>query len=140
MVMTTWIATFSHDLNPDQLKDLEVDAVTKEQAEAALEAKLATLSKCSIEWQSFSLLNLRPKRGGVRPGAGRKKGTQGTYGCATKVVRVPTEIAPKLPELLINLEQLKQLLEDWEEESLKSTSPRYDRAKRLITEIRALGF
>ncbi len=138
--MTIWTATLSDDLKCDRIKDLEVKALTQEEAEKALEAELFTLAKHSAEWQNLSIVNIRRKRGGYRPGAGRKKGTQGTYGCATKVVRVPIEIASQLPELLANLEQLRELLLDWEQEASKSTSPRYDRARKLIAEIRGLGF
>jgi hypothetical protein len=138
--MSTWIATLSNDLKPDHLKDLEVEAETQEQAEEVLEDELAVLAKHSSEWQNLSLTNIRRKRGGARPGAGRKKGTQGTYGCATKVIRVPEAIAPELPELITNLEQLRELLTDWEKESSNSTSPRYDRARKLLAEIRGLGF
>jgi hypothetical protein len=138
--MSTWIATLSDDLSPDRLRDLEVEADTQEQAEEVLEAELAVLAKHSSEWQNLSLTNIRRKRGGARPGAGRKKGTQGTYGCATKVIRVPEAIASELPELITNLEQLRELLTDWEKESSNSTSPRYDRARKLLAEIRGLGF
>jgi hypothetical protein len=138
--MSTWIATLSDDLSPDRLRDLEVEADTQEQAEEVLETELAVLVKHSSEWQNLSLTNIRRKRGGARPGAGRKKGTQGTYGCATKVIRVPEAIAPELPELITNLEQLRELLTDWEKEASQSTSPRYDRARKLLAEIRGLGF
>jgi hypothetical protein len=138
--MSTWIATLSDDLSPDRLRDLEVEADTQEQAEEVLEAELAVLAKHSSEWQNLSLTNIRRKRGGARPGAGRKKGTQGTYGCATKVIRVPEAIASELPELITNLEQLRELLTDWEKEASQSTSPRYDRARKLLAEIRGLGF
>ena len=138
--MATWTATLSDDLKPDYIKDLEIEGDTQEEAEQTLEAELRVLGKHSSEWQGLSLVNIRRKRGGARPGAGRKKGTQGTYGCATKVVRVPEDIAPQLPELLTNIEQLRELLNDWEKEASKSTSPRYDRARKLIAEIRGLGF
>ena len=87
---------------------------------------------------------IKKKRGGSRPGAGCPKGTQraGTYGqgVKTKPVRVPTDLADQLPEMLQNLTQLKDLLADWEKEANNSTSPRYDRARKLIAEIKALGF
>jgi hypothetical protein len=134
--MTTWIAVVSNDLIPDYIKELEVEAENREQAEQTLEQTI----RASSDLQNFSAINVRRKRGGARPGAGRKKGTQGTYGCETKVVRVPVDIAPQLPELIANIEQLRELLTDWEEEASKSTSPRYDRARKLISEIRGLGF
>ena len=61
-------------------------------------------------------------------------------GVRTKPVRVPTDLADQLPEMLQNLTQLKDLLADWEKEANNSTSPRYDRARKLIAEIKALGF
>lgn len=134
--MATWIATLSNDLDESKpFKELQVNADNETDA-------IAELSALSVgnEWIGYSLLNVRRKRGGARPGAGRKKGTQGTYGCATKVVRVPEDIAPQLPELLSNIDQLRELLGDWENEASKSTSPRYDRARKLIAEIRGLGF
>jgi hypothetical protein len=134
--MTTWIAVISNDLIPDYIKELEVEADDREQAEQTLEETI----RASSDLQNFSAINVRKKRGGARPGAGRKKGTQGTYGCETKVVRVPVDIAPQLPELIANIDQLRELLTDWEEEASKSTSPRYDRARKLISEIRGLGF
>lgn len=134
--MTTWIAVISNDLIPDYIKEIEIEADDHEQAGQALERTI----RASGDLQNFSAVTVRKKRGGARPGAGRKKGTQGTYGCETKVVRVPVDIAPELPELLTNIGQLKELLTDWEEEASKSTSPRYDRARKLISEIRALGF
>lgn len=134
--MTIWIATLNNDLVEDYFKDVEIDADSREEVETRLEV----LTQQSGDWQNFSVTNIRRKRGGARPGAGRKRGTQGTYGCETKVVRVPVDIAAQVPELLINIEQLRELLNDWEEEASKSTSPRYDRARKLIGEIRGLGF
>jgi hypothetical protein len=138
--MSTWTATLSDDLKPDLIKDLEVEASSREEAEETLETELSVLAKHSSEWQNLSVINIRRKRGGARPGAGRKKGTQGTYGCATKVIRVPEAIASELPELITNLEQLREVLTDWEKEASNSTSPRYDRARKLLAEIRGLGF
>lgn len=134
--MTTWTAALSNDLIPDYIKDLEVEADTREEAEDKLEAVISE----SGDLQNFSMTSIRKKRGGARPGAGRKKGTQGNYGCETVVARVPKHLKEALPELLTNIEQLKELINDWESEANNSTSPRYDRAKKLISEIRALGF
>ena len=136
---TTWIAIFSNDLDGESIKELEIEAAT----EAEVQKKLAEIEYDS-NWLNYSVSSIRKKRGGVRPGAGRPKGKAraGTYGegVATKPVRVPVEIAGRLPEVLQNLEQLGELLSDWENEASKSTSPRYDRAKKLLSEIRALGF
>lgn len=137
--MTTWTAVLSNDLISDYIKDLEVEAETQEEAEE----KLETTIRKSGDLQNFSMTSIRKKRGGARPGAGRKKGTQGTYGCETVVARVPKHLKDELPELLTNIEQLKELINDWEVESNSGkalTSPRYDRARKLIDEIRALGF
>ncbi len=139
--MATWIATFSNDLNEDApIKELEVEATSDLEALETLDSK----DYPTDEWRGYSLLNIKKKRGGHRPGAGRPKGQAraGTYGCGvkTKPVRVPEAIAPKLPEMIESLEELGELLNDWEAEAEKSTSPRYDRARKLIQEIRALGF
>ncbi len=134
--MTTWIAALSNDLIPDYIKDIEVDADTLEDAQDKLEQTI----RASSDLQNFSATAIRKKRGGARPGAGRKKGTQGTYGCETAVTRVPKHLKDELPELLTNIDQLKELINDWESEANNSTSPRYDRARKLISEIRALGF
>jgi hypothetical protein len=140
--MTTWIAIFSHDLDGESVRELEVEGSNKTEALTNLEAH-----SFGEGWQHYSLSNIRPKRGGQRPGAGRPKGIKraGTYGegVATKPVRVPIDIADNLPEMLQNLNQLKDLLNDWEQEANSGkaiTSPRYDRARKLISEIRALGF
>lgn len=137
--MTTWLAVLSNDIAPDYIKDIEVEADSRQEAEEALERKCYS----SGDLQNFSMVSIRKKRGGVRPGAGRKKGTQGTYGCETVVARIPKHLKDELPELLTNIEQLKELINDWEVESNSGkalTSPRYDRARKLINEIRALGF
>jgi hypothetical protein len=137
--MTTWIAVFSHDLDGESVREIEVEGGNKAEALDKLEAQ-----STGKDWQGYSLTNIRPKRGGYRPGSGRPKGIgrAGNYGngVETKPVRVPADIATQLPELIQNLNQLKDLLTDWEAEAHASTSPRYDRAKKLISEIRALGF
>lgn len=134
--MTTWIATFSNDLDEKApIRELEVEADSQTEATEALNT-----FNWDESWQGYSLVNVRRKRGGYRPGAGRKKGTQGTYGCETAVTRVPKHLKDDLPEILTNIEQFRELLNDWEAEASKSTSPRYDRARKLLAEIRALGF
>ena len=137
--MSTWIAVLSNDLDGESIKELEVEAESDTEALKKLEAYVYDKS-----WKHYSLVTVKKKRGGSRPGAGRPKGQSraGTYGSGvkTKPVRVPEHLAESLPELLGNLEQLKDLLGDWEVEAAKSTSPRYDRARKLLQEIRALGF
>ena len=137
--MSTWIAVLSNDLDGESIKELEIEAESDTEAKEKLEAYVYDKS-----WKHYSLVTIKKKRGGSRPGAGCPKGTQraGTYGqgVKTKPVRVPTDLADQLPEMLQNLIQLKDLLADWEKEANNSTSPRYDRARKLIAEIKALGF
>ena len=137
--MSTWIAVLSNDLDGESIKELEVEAESDTEAQEKLETYVYSES-----WKHYSLVTIKKKRGGSRPGAGCPKGTQraGTYGqgVKTKPVRVPTDLADQLPEMLQNLTQLKDLLADWEKEANNSTSPRYDRARKLIAEIKALGF
>lgn len=137
--MATYIAILSSDLDIEAIREKQIEADSKEAALTKLEA-ICT----GPQWQGYSLTNIRPKRGGARPGAGRPKGKPraGIYGegVATKPVRVPLDIADNLPEMIQNLEQLKELLADWETEANSSTSPRYDRARKLLSEIRGLGF
>jgi hypothetical protein len=134
-MITTWYkVTISNDLIPDFIKDIEIEVAENEDFHNRAEEVLR-----KPEYQNFSVVGFRKKRGGARKGAGAPEGL-GKYGCKTKVVRVPEAIAPKVPEILFNIEQLKELINEWEKESANSTSPRYDRAKKLIEEIRALGF
>jgi hypothetical protein len=137
--MTTWIAVLSNDLDGETIRELEVEAESDTQALEKLDSYVYDES-----WKHYSLIAIKKKRGGLRPGAGCPKGTlrAGTYGqgVKTKAVRVPTNLADQLPEMIQNLTQLKDLLADWEKEANNSTSPRYDRARTLIAEIKALGF
>jgi hypothetical protein len=137
--MSTWIAVFSNDLDEESIKELEVEAESETQALEKLDS-----SVYGEKWKHYSLVTIKKKRGGLRPGAGCPRGTlrAGTYGqgVKTKPVRVPTDLADQLPEMLQNFTQLKDLLADWEKEANNSTSPRYDRARKLIAEIKALGF
>jgi hypothetical protein len=141
--MSIWIATFSNDLDDDApLKELEVDADSQAQALELLEQR-----EYDASWQHYSIVNIRKRRGGARLGAGRPKGIAraGNYGngVKTKPVRVPEHIAGDLPELISNLEALKGLLDDWENMANSGkalTSPRYEQARKLLQEIRVLGF
>lgn len=136
--MTTWIAVLSNDLD-GEIRELEVEAQSDTQALEKLDSSVYDES-----WKHYSLVTIKKKRGGSRPGAGRPKGIlrAGTYGqgVKTKPIRIPIDLADQLPEMLQNLTQLKDLLADWEKEANNSTSPRYDRARKLIAEIKALGF
>jgi hypothetical protein len=71
------------------------------------------------------------QRGGKRNGAGRPKGTTKTE--KTKVVRIPESIDV---ECLIHLrEDLLSLIDAWEKE-LHPTSPRHEKGREIITEIK----
>jgi len=48
---------------------------------------------------------VKPKRGGSRPGAGRKKGSS-VYGESTKAIRVPESMVSEVKSMLIHREQL----------------------------------
>lgn len=78
-------------------------------------------------------------RGGKRVGAGRKKGSFSVgQGMPTHVIRVSTEV-PK--ELAQAIPELRALIDHWEVECLASPdSPRYYYLKKMIDEVRALGF
>lgn len=141
--MSTWIATFSSDIDDDApLRELEVDADSQAEAFEILEQR-----EYDASWQHYSLSNIRKRRGGVRPGAGRPRGIAraGNYGngVKTKPVRVPEHMADTLPEWISNQEVLKELLNDWESmanSGKAATSPRYEQARKLLQEIRALGY
>ncbi|MCK4841181.1 MAG: translesion error-prone DNA polymerase V autoproteolytic subunit [Methylococcales bacterium] len=50
-------------------------------------------------------INQKPKRGGARPGAGRKKGSS-VYGETTKAIRIPASMLPKVKAMLSHRKQL----------------------------------
>ncbi len=81
-------------------------------------------------------------RGGVRPGAGRKKGSTKADGLPTKTVRVscelPNESYKRLPELLSVLDYWEEELKDAKErgESVRT----YEKLAKCIEEIRMLGY
>lgn len=137
--MTIYIATLSNDLDGKSIREEQIEAHSKEVALDKLEA-ICT----GPHWQGWSLTNIRATRGGSRPGAGRPKGHAqlGSYGkgIATKAVRVPLNIADELPGLIQNLEELKILLSSWEVKAENSASAEYDYARKLLAEIRQLGF
>ena len=80
--------------------------------------------------------------GGRPPGIPR----EGKYGLGvkTKLVRVPVELAPKIPLILSSHESIKMAIVDWElriQESAKKSkhgipSPRYEKAIELLQELR----
>jgi hypothetical protein len=72
--------------------------------------------------------------GGRRPGTGQPK----KYGGETRVARVPKHLSQ---DKIIALVELEALLDTWEEEIVaNTTSPRYYFAKKMLDEMRALGF
>lgn len=53
--------------------------------------------------------NQQPKRGGARPGAGRKKGSS-VYGETTKAIRVPESMVPEVKTMLSQRKQMFEAL------------------------------
>lgn len=77
-----------------------------------------------------------------RPAArrrGRPVGTPGggRYGCKTKVVRVPEAVADNIADILAIFEDVKNLVDAWQEDIEYKSSPRYDQAKKLLSELRS---
>lgn len=83
------------------------------------------------------------KRG--RPTGISREGKYGT-GVKTKVVRVPEPLANNIKDILDNFEQIRVLVDSWDEQVLAAKeastknkpSPRYDQAIRLLEELRGL--
>ncbi|MEH2130136.1 MAG: hypothetical protein V7K86_05655 [Nostoc sp.] len=76
-----------------------------------------------------------PKEGKRKPGAGRKK----KYAGDVMQKYVPISIADKLDDIYLLLIDLEKEVGTWEkicEE--KSTSPRYEQARKLVTTLRTL--
>ncbi|MEH2211331.1 hypothetical protein [Nostoc sp.] len=76
-----------------------------------------------------------PKEGKRKPGAGRKK----KYAGEVMQKYVPISIADKLDDIYLLLIDLEREVAKWEkicEE--KSTSPRYEQARKLVTVLRVL--
>lgn len=82
------------------------------------------------------------KRRGRPPGI-KREGTYGS-GVKTKVVRVPADIADRMPEILATFELIKVFVDAWEEEmeenkkisSVGKLSPRYEKALLMLKELR----
>jgi len=78
---------------------------------------------------------IKPKRGGSRPGAGRKKGSS-VYGETTKAIRVPESMVPEVKAML---NHRKQLFENYSAISLPSAAPSHLKIP-LFSDKVAAGF
>lgn len=76
----------------------------------------------------------------IKPRRGRPVGTPGggRYGCKTKVVRVPEQLADNIADILLKFEEIKKFVDDESQHVEASTSPRYDKAKKILSELRYL--
>ncbi|MEH2225187.1 hypothetical protein [Nostoc sp.] len=76
-----------------------------------------------------------PKEGKRKPGAGRKK----KYAGEVMQKYVPISIADKLDDIYLLLIDLEKEVAKWELLcGEKSTSPRYEQARKLVTVLRVL--
>jgi hypothetical protein len=105
---------------------------------------LPEIEKALIEWFSPPLNgSLLPrvdedepkKRGGKRPGAGGKGGSPATYGCKTKVVRVPEKVAELVPLLLGRLQGIAALYDEYAEECRSHSSQSYAKLEEFLKQI-----
>ena len=71
---------------------------------------------------------------------GRPVGTPGggRYGKKTKTVRVPLDVADNIDKILATFDDVRRLVDAWEDDAVARTSPRYDAAKKLLHELRSL--
>jgi hypothetical protein len=76
----------------------------------------------------------------TKRGRGRPVGTPGggRYGCKTKVVRVPEQIADNIADILTAFDDIRTLVDEWKDIAEQSTSPRYDQARKLLKDLRSL--
>ena len=129
--MSTYVLTFEAEGFEDVQQEIESDS---DQTAYATGEKIA--SEMGNQWQ-LGLVNF--KRGGKRPGAGRKPG-HGKYGTATKTVRVPVELAPKIPQILEQHEQIREVVTLWQEQitSKRVGTPRWKYVQRLLGELEGI--
>ena len=81
-------------------------------------------------------------RGGKREGAGRPKGTTKSDGMPSYVTRLPLDVDSDLAE---RIPKLRDILDHWEAELVanpptRSANPRNYNLKKMLDEIRELGF
>lgn len=77
------------------------------------------------------------KKRGRPPGIAR----EGTYGLGvkTKVVRLPIELANRAVEIIDTLDSIQSFIHAWEQECEEhKTSPRYDKALAMLSELKDL--
>lgn len=88
-------------------------------------------------------METKPKSRRGRPTGIPREGKYGT-GVPTKVVRVPSEIAANIADILATFEQIKLTVDAWEmkiedvaaESKHHKPSPRYEQALKLLKELR----
>jgi hypothetical protein len=120
--MTTWVVKFSYtDWDREtETKTFEVIG-ERDRVDAWLNGEtIAGLGRPPVD--PWILTSVTKKRGGKRPGAGGKGGSPATYGCKTKVVRVPVKIAELIPKLLDSLESLENIVSLYDERVEESRS------------------
>ena len=98
--------------------------------------KVAELKMFFLEYKRpWFISNIKPKHGGYRQGAGRKK-----EGKSPKTMprRVPTKWADKIQEV----DTLLALIQDWKDRSnyASKSSPRWEKLRELLGEIESIGF
>ena len=126
--MTTYVLTFEAEGFTDVHQEIESDS---DQTAYAIGEKIA--AEMGNQWQ---LGLVHKKRGGKRPGAGRKPG-HGKYGVATKTVRVPVELAAKIPQIIEQHELIREVVALWQEQITpkREDTPRWKYVQRLLWDL-----